>query len=74
MESSLCSKENDFKNYRSQMKSWFLKREYPEKFIENDMRKTKFCNEGVTKVEGVKGIPFFVTCHPPIKKSLFFII
>ena len=25
----LCSEENNFKNYRSQMKSWFLKRGYP---------------------------------------------
>ena len=27
------SEENDFKNYRSQMKSSFLKRRYPEKLI-----------------------------------------
>ena len=43
--SRLCSEENDFKSYRSQMKSWFLKREYPEKLIEDEMRKIKFCKE-----------------------------
>ena len=35
--SRLCSEENDFKNYRSQMKSRFLKREYPEKLTVNKM-------------------------------------
>ena len=59
----LCSEENDFKNYRSQMKSWFLKRGYPEKLIENEMRKVKFGKEGIKRAKGVKGIP------PPIKKS-----
>ena len=35
--SILRSEENDVKNYRSQMKFCFLKREYPEKPIENKM-------------------------------------
>ena len=59
--SRLCSAENDFKNYRSQMKSWFLKREYPEKLIENEMRKVKFCKEEIKKAKVVKGITFVVT-------------
>ena len=45
------------------MKSWFLKRGYPEKRIENEMRKVKFGKEGIKKAKGVKGIPH------PIKKS-----
>ena len=52
--SRLCSEENDLKNYRSQMKSWFLKREYPEKLIENEMRKVKFYKEEVNKTKVVK--------------------
>ena len=59
--SRLCSEENDFKNYRSHMKSWILKRGYPEKPIENEMRKVKFGKEGIKKAKGVKDIPFFVT-------------
>ena len=47
--SRLCSEENDFKNYRSQMKYWFLNREYPEKPIENEMRKVKSCEEANKK-------------------------
>ena len=65
--SRLCSEENDFKNYRSQRKSWFLKREYPEKLTENEMRKVKFCKEEIKKAKVVKGIPFVVTYHPQLK-------
>ena len=65
--SRLCSEENDFNNYRSQKKSWFLKREYPDKLIENEMRKVKFCKERIKKAKGVKGIPFAVTYHPQLK-------
>ena len=66
--SRLCFDENDFKNYRSQMKSWFLKRGYPEKLIENEMGKVKFGKEEIKKAKGVKGTPFVVTtitCSAP---------
>ena len=47
------------------MKSWFFKREYPEKLIENEMRKVTFCKEGIKKAKkGVKGIPFIVMYQP----------
>ena len=52
--SRLCSEENDFKNYRSKMKSWFLKSEYPEKLIENEMRKVKFCKKGIKRRKELK--------------------
>ena len=65
--SRLCSEENDFKNYRSQMKFWFLKREYPEKLIENEMRKVKFCKEEIKNAKVFKDIPFAVTYHPQLK-------
>ena len=49
------------------MKFWVLKRKYPEKFIENEFRKVKFCKEGIKKAKGVKGISFVVTYHPRLK-------
>ena len=49
------------------MKSWFLKRGYPQKLIENEMRKVKFGKEGMKKAKGVKGIPFVVTYHPQLR-------
>ena len=51
--SRLCSEENNFKNFGSKLKSWFLKRKYPEKRIENEMTKGKFCKEGIKKYKGV---------------------
>ena len=65
--SRLCSEKNDFKNYRSKMKSWFFKREYPEKLIENEIRKVKLGKEGLKKAKGVKDIPFVVTYQPHLK-------
>ena len=49
------------------MKSWFLKREYPDKLIENEIRKVKFCKEEVEKAKIVKDVPFVVTYHPQLK-------
>ena len=49
------------------MKSLFLKREYPEKRIENEMRKVKFGKEGIKKAKGVKGIRFVVRYNPQLK-------
>ena len=65
--SRLCSEENDFKNCRSQMKSWFLKRGSQKKLIENEMRKVKFGNDGIKNAKGIKVIPFLVTYHPQLK-------
>ena len=50
------------------MKSWFLERGYPEKPIENEMRKVKFGKVGIKKAKELK-TPFVVTYHPQIKKS-----
>ena len=54
-------------NYRSQLKPWVLKREYPEKLIENEIRKVKFCKEEIIKAKRVKDIPFVVTYEPKLR-------
>ena len=47
------------------MKSWFLKREYPEKSISGEMGKVKFSNiERKSNSKTQKGIPLVVTYHP----------
>ena len=46
------------------MKSWFLKKGYPEISIANEMGKVKFCKEEIENAKGVKGITFVVTYHP----------
>ena len=63
----LCSEENNFKNYRSQMKSWFLKREYPEKLIENKMRKVKSCKEGIKRRKESKAFHLLLRTTPQLK-------
>ena len=37
--SRTCSQEEDYKNYCNEMKSWFLRRSYPEHLIDTEMRK-----------------------------------
>ena len=49
------------------MKFWFLKRGYPEKLIEHEMRKAKFGKERIKKAKGVKSISFVVTYCPQVK-------
>ena len=49
------------------MKSWFLKKGYPEISIANEMGKVKFCKEEIENAKGVKGITFVVTYHPQLK-------
>ena len=40
--SMICSQEKDYQNYCNQMKSWFLKRSYPEHSIDFEMKRDKF--------------------------------
>ena len=50
------------------MKSWFLKREYPEKLILTEINKVKFSNiERKSNSKTQKGIPLVVTYHPVLK-------
>ena len=35
----ICSQESDFKEHSSKLKSWFLKRGYPEKTIDTKIKK-----------------------------------
>ena len=60
--SRLCSHEENFIKHKANMKSWFLKREYPKKFISAEMDKVKFSNNDNNKTQ--KGIPLVVTYHP----------
>ena len=50
------------------MKIWFPKQGYPEKIIENEMKKVKLpsCYKGQRK--NSKGIAFVVTYHPLLKQ------
>ena len=40
--SRLCSNESDFKRSKEKMRSWFVKREYPEQLVDPAIKKGKF--------------------------------
>ena len=61
-----CSQEEDYKNYCNQMKSWFLKRSYPEPLIDTEMKKVKLKSKGKTEKRKLKGVPFVVTYDPSL--------
>ena len=49
------------------MKSWFLKRGYPNNVIEKEMKKVKFSKISSTRKDNTKGVPLVVTYHPGLK-------
>ena len=72
--SRLCSNESDLEWNKEKMRSWFVKREYPEKMIDSEIRKVKFnIKETNSKNKSQNGVPFVVTYHP-LLNSLYGII
>ena len=77
--SRLCSNESDFERNKEKMRSWFVKREYPEKLIDSEIRNIKFnIKETNNKNKSQNGVPLAVTYHPLldslsgiIRKSLY---
>ena len=66
--SRLCSKEINFIQHKSEMKSLFLKRGYPVALIQNEMDEVKFKRERIQRREGItKGVPLVITYHPLLK-------
>ena len=63
-DSRICSHEKDFRDHCLQMRSWFLKRKYPEQLIDNEMKKVRFFPANLQNKNCEKGVPFVVTYHP----------
>ena len=61
--SRICSPEKDFQDHCLQMRSWFLKRKYPEKLIDNEMKKVRFFYTNLQNKKREKGVPFASTYH-----------
>ena len=65
--SRLCSNESDFEQNKKQMRSWFVKREYPEKLIDSEIRNVKInIKETNRKNKSKNEVPFAVTYHLPL--------
>ena len=62
--SRFYSYEENVIKHKANMKSWFLKKEYPEKLISAAMDKVKFSNiERRSKSKTQKGITLVVAYH-----------
>ena len=59
----ICSEEEDFKTHIGEMKSWFQKRAYPDKFTDKELGKVRFSYRGSKSNRKNKGIPFVVKYH-----------
>ena len=54
--------------HKKEMKSWFLKREYPESIINKEMENVKFKKQVFSRRGGVtKGVPLVIMYHPLLK-------
>ena len=62
----LCSVQQDFEGHKINLRSWFVKRRYPEEIIEGQMWKVKFnfSMEINFKENEGKGVPLVVAYHP----------
>ena len=63
----VCSHEADFRKHITEMKSWLLKRRYPNNVIEKEIKKVKFSKISSTRKDNAKGVPLMVTYHPGLK-------
>ena len=60
--------EENFIKHKANMKTQFLKREYPKQLISAEMDKLKFPNiERISNSKTQKGIPLVVTYQPLLK-------
>ena len=62
--SRVCSREKDFRDHCLQMRSWFLKRRYPEKLIDNKIKNVRFFPANLQNKKPEKVVPSVVTYHP----------
>ena len=64
----ICSVEADFVRHKKEMKSWFLKRGYPENINNRDMEKVKFKKQVFSRRGGAtKVVSLVITYHPLLK-------
>ena len=65
--SRLCSSQKDFNAHISNLKDWFLARDYPQKVVSEQIEKVIFGKQPFRKDTSEQGVPFIVTYHPKLK-------
>ena len=64
----ICSVEAVFVRLKKEMKSWFLKRWYPDNIINREMENVKFKKQVFSRRgEMTKGVPLVIMYHPLLK-------
>ena len=64
---SSFSLESDFLKHCTKMKSWFLKRGYPDNMTDEEMKKVEFSEKGSNSSKVSKGVPFVVIIKDNLK-------
>ena len=65
--SRLCSSQKDFSAHISNLKDWFLARDYPQKIVAEQIEKVVFGKQAFCKDTSEQGVPFVATYHPKLK-------
>ena len=66
--SRLCSSQKDFSAHISNLKDWFLARNYPQKVVSEQIEKVVFGKQPFRKDTSEYGVPFVATYHPKLRK------
>ena len=61
--SRLCSSQNDFNGHISNLKDWFLTRDYPQKVVSEQIHKVVFDKQPTRKDTPEQGVSLVPTCH-----------
>ena len=65
--SRLCLSQNNFNADISNLKDWFLARDYPQKVVSEQVNKVVFGKQPTRKDTFEQGVPFVATYHPQLK-------
>ena len=65
--SRLCSSQNDLNAHISNLKDWFLARDYPQKVVSEQIDKVVFGKQPNRKDISEQGMSFVAAYHPKLK-------
>ena len=65
--SRLCSSQKDFSAHISNLKDWFLARDYPEKVVSEQIERVVFGKQPFRKGTSEQDVPIVATYHPKLK-------
>ena len=63
----LCSSQNDYNTHISNLKDWFLARDYPQKTVSEQIDKVVFGKQPARKDTSEQSVSFVATYHPKLK-------